>query len=338
MARTYVFDLDGTLCTNTEGDYEDARPLPWAIERVNALRRAGHHITVFTARGTKTGIDWRELTERQLRAWGVEFDDLQLGKPYGEVYIDDKALHVDAWRFGHAGELTGPGHAPPRAAAVIEVARTFGGRLFRPGEHAEALLASARAAGLAVAHTREDVAGALGASAREVAADDDLVLVLSLSGPPHAAFLDTADGPAEGELLVTARLLSQVTRALGTPEVRASTRGDATAWPLSADLRDLRGGELAAVRDGALLLRPEARGVAVEVARQAGLEVAVGEIDRNAGELLLLGAPFCVLPVVELDGRPVGTGRPGDACRAIAAAWSDETGVDVAAQLAALAS
>src|SRR5882762_5564365 len=89
---TYCFDLDGTLCTNTEGEYEAARPLPWAIERVNALKRGGHRIVIFTARGTTTGIDWRPRTERQLADWGVKYDELILGKPYGDVYIDDKAL------------------------------------------------------------------------------------------------------------------------------------------------------------------------------------------------------------------------------------------------------
>src|SRR6059058_3973035 len=121
---TYCFDLDGTLCTNTEGEYAAARPLPWAIERVNELKRAGHRIVIFTARGTTTGIDWRPETERQLAAWGVEYDELILGKPYGDVYIDDKALHADAWRYGPAHQLSGPGHAPLRSGAVVEVGRT----------------------------------------------------------------------------------------------------------------------------------------------------------------------------------------------------------------------
>ena len=34
---TYCFDLDGTLCTNTEGGYENAAPCPRAIEVVNRL-------------------------------------------------------------------------------------------------------------------------------------------------------------------------------------------------------------------------------------------------------------------------------------------------------------
>ena len=100
--QTFCFDLDGTLCTNTWGEYEQARPFPWAIERVNALARAGHRILIFTARGGTTGIDWRERTEAQLQAWGVHYDELVFGKPTADVYVDDRTVHVDAWRYGSA--------------------------------------------------------------------------------------------------------------------------------------------------------------------------------------------------------------------------------------------
>lgn len=93
----YCFDIDGTLCTNTEGDYEAAEPFPHAIEQVNALAAAGHRIILCTARGSTTGIDWRSLTERQMEEWGVVYHELHLGKPTADVYVDDKGMHVEAW-------------------------------------------------------------------------------------------------------------------------------------------------------------------------------------------------------------------------------------------------
>ncbi len=90
--KRYCFDLDGTLCTNTEGDYEKAEPLINRIKLVNKLYLDGQFILIFTARGTMTGIDWRELTERQLREWGVSYHELQLGKPFAEIYVDDRAI------------------------------------------------------------------------------------------------------------------------------------------------------------------------------------------------------------------------------------------------------
>ena len=64
--KSYCFDLDGTLCTNTEGEYAQALPLPERILKVNELYDKGNKILIYTARGTVTGIDWRDLTQKQL--------------------------------------------------------------------------------------------------------------------------------------------------------------------------------------------------------------------------------------------------------------------------------
>jgi hypothetical protein len=90
--KNYCFDLDGTLCTNTEGEYESAIPFPERISKVNALYEVGSYILIYTARGTVTGIDWRKLTEKQLSLWGVKYHELRLGKPFADVYIDDRAI------------------------------------------------------------------------------------------------------------------------------------------------------------------------------------------------------------------------------------------------------
>lgn len=92
MSKKYCFDLDGTLCTNTEGDYEQALPFATRISRVNWLFEEGNEITIFTARGSETGIDWYKLTELQLRSWGVKYSRLILGKPFAHLYIDDRAI------------------------------------------------------------------------------------------------------------------------------------------------------------------------------------------------------------------------------------------------------
>jgi hypothetical protein len=93
----YCFDIDGTLCTNTNGDYEIAVAFPQVIGYLNALYEQGHQIVLYTARGSTTGINWREATVKQLRAWGVKYHQLVLGKPHADLYIDDKAVHVDDW-------------------------------------------------------------------------------------------------------------------------------------------------------------------------------------------------------------------------------------------------
>jgi phosphoglycolate phosphatase-like HAD superfamily hydrolase len=95
---TYVFDIDGTLCTTTEGDYKAAEPLYDRISVVNKLYDEGHKIILCTARGmgrSQNSIAYaqaafRSLTKDQLDKWGVKYHELFLGKPAGDIYVDDK--------------------------------------------------------------------------------------------------------------------------------------------------------------------------------------------------------------------------------------------------------
>jgi carbamoyl-phosphate synthase large subunit len=92
---TYCFDLDETLCTSNNLDYENALPHSTRILKVNKLFSEGHTILIYTARGSMTGIDWEAITLRQLHVWGVQFHSLILGKPSADFYIDDKAINVN---------------------------------------------------------------------------------------------------------------------------------------------------------------------------------------------------------------------------------------------------
>ncbi len=92
VALIYCFDIDETLCRTIGTDYESAMPIMQRIEKVNGLYASGHIIKLLTARGSKTGIDWRPLTEKQLSTWGVCYHELHMGKPFADFYIDDKAI------------------------------------------------------------------------------------------------------------------------------------------------------------------------------------------------------------------------------------------------------
>lgn len=95
--KIYCFDLDGTLCSNTDGEYEAGEPFLERIGKVNELFDRGNHILIFTARGTVTGIDWRPLTESQLKLWGVKYHDLQFGKPFAHIYVDDRGTSDESF-------------------------------------------------------------------------------------------------------------------------------------------------------------------------------------------------------------------------------------------------
>lgn len=91
----YFIDLDNTLCNTVDGDYQNSTPIQERIDYVNTLKLSGNHITIWTARGSRTKIDYKELTIQQLAEWGVQYDDLLLGKPDYDVYLDDKSFNID---------------------------------------------------------------------------------------------------------------------------------------------------------------------------------------------------------------------------------------------------
>jgi histidinol phosphatase-like enzyme len=98
---TYVFDIDGTICSKTDGDYTQAQPFPERIEKVNRLYDEGHTVILLTARGmgrSNNSVNFAyesfyDLTHSQLKEWGVKFNELFLGKPAADHYIDDKGVN-----------------------------------------------------------------------------------------------------------------------------------------------------------------------------------------------------------------------------------------------------
>lgn len=95
---TYVFDIDGTICTTEDGDYYKSQPITNRIEKINKLYDDGHTIIFNTARGMgRTSNNallahrlFYHLTQTQLESWGVKYNKLYMGKPSGDIYIDDK--------------------------------------------------------------------------------------------------------------------------------------------------------------------------------------------------------------------------------------------------------
>lgn len=93
--KRFVFDIDGVIAGFRKGlDYDSAPPNEPMIEIINKLYDMGNEIVLHTARGYVTGIDWKEVTERQMKDWGVKYHELHFGKPNADYYIDDKSLEM----------------------------------------------------------------------------------------------------------------------------------------------------------------------------------------------------------------------------------------------------
>jgi len=99
--KTYVFDLDNTLCITLENDkgdtlYEECKPITTRINKVNELYQNGNTIIIDSARGSTSGKDYYKLTKNQLEDWGLKFHILRTGNKFSsDYYIDDKAINSD---------------------------------------------------------------------------------------------------------------------------------------------------------------------------------------------------------------------------------------------------
>jgi hypothetical protein len=99
----YIVDIDGTICTQSNPDYENAIPDKDRILKLNSLYDEGHTIIYLTARGmgrsngdATAAINMLyDFTKKQLDKWGVKYHKLVLGKPAGDMYIDDKGINAE---------------------------------------------------------------------------------------------------------------------------------------------------------------------------------------------------------------------------------------------------
>jgi len=102
----FVIDLDKTVSIpNHDADdtferYGKSEPIWEVIEKIRTLHSQGHTIIFHTARRMVTHNGDIEAIERDVgqitRDWlglhEVPYDQLVFGKPYGDFYIDDKAM------------------------------------------------------------------------------------------------------------------------------------------------------------------------------------------------------------------------------------------------------
>ena len=96
--KVIYIDIDEKIARTTESrDYTLREPNEEKKTKANKLYEQGHIIVQWTARGTVTGIDWRDTTEKQFEKWGVLYHDLKFGKPNYDLFIDDKNLNTDDW-------------------------------------------------------------------------------------------------------------------------------------------------------------------------------------------------------------------------------------------------
>ena len=95
--RVIYVDIDETICNTPDNPrvYEEATPIEENINKINQLYDAGNTIVYWTARGSRSKIDWYDLTKMQLEKWGAKHHELRCDKPYYDIFYDDKTMRIE---------------------------------------------------------------------------------------------------------------------------------------------------------------------------------------------------------------------------------------------------
>jgi branched-subunit amino acid aminotransferase/4-amino-4-deoxychorismate lyase len=238
-----------------------------------------------------------------------------------------------------------------RGRAAFETTRVYGGRPFRLAEHVERLAASARSLGLAAPDAAETER--LAATALEAAAEPDAGLRLYWTGTTLVATVaeippELEERRARGQRLVSLRLgvdagppgwllpgvksTSYAVNMAGEAEARSRGADDAVFLAngdivLEAPISNVwwrRDDTLSTPSLEVGVLAGVTRATLLELAPAAGYRVEEGAfpLEQLAGadEAFTSSSIREVLPVVELDGRPIGDGAPGPAARSLQSA------------------
>jgi hydroxymethylpyrimidine pyrophosphatase-like HAD family hydrolase len=88
---TYVFDMDGTICTQKhpdKADWRTAKPITKMVKIINRLFDEGNTIYIFTCRP----LSKHKVTKQWLGKYDVKYHHIVFDKPPGDVFVDDKAI------------------------------------------------------------------------------------------------------------------------------------------------------------------------------------------------------------------------------------------------------
>ena len=130
--------------------------------------------------------------------------------------------------------------------------------------------------------------------------------------------------PARAKVIgsyVNAALASDDARRKGFDEALMLTGDGHLAEASSCNVFLVAGNQVLTTESTDDILVGITRGVVLELAREMGMNVHESRVDRSqllaADEVFLVGTGVQVAPVTEVDGRMIGSGKPGDATMAL---------------------
>ena len=101
-----IIDLDDTICSTKNGDYENSIPKEKVVKKIKEYKNLGFEIIIYTSRNMRTykgNVDLIKANTlpiiiKWLKKFDVPYDQIIVGKPwpsFGGFYVDDKAIRPD---------------------------------------------------------------------------------------------------------------------------------------------------------------------------------------------------------------------------------------------------
>ena len=101
-----IIDLDDTICSTKNGDYENSIPKEKVIKKIKEYKNLGFEIIIYTSRNMRTykgNVDLIKANTlpiiiRWLEKFDIPYDEIIVGKPwpsFGGFYVDDKSIRPD---------------------------------------------------------------------------------------------------------------------------------------------------------------------------------------------------------------------------------------------------
>jgi D-alanine transaminase len=248
---------------------------------------------------------------------------------------------------------------------VYEVVRTYHGVPFQLDAHLARLERSAKAIGLAMPYQAKDWRGFVAEGLKQGGYEDSKVYIQVTRGvAPRDHVFPAAAIPTVVMTVRTMRPLDAALRATGVgvitmedprwgrcdiksvnllPNVMAKQRakeagafeaifvhdGRVTEGAVS-NVMVVRNGRLFTAPEGPRILSGVTRAVVLTLARKEGLAVEERSVSledlQTADEVLLTGTTVEVLPVVRVDGKPIGAGQPGPVTQRLYARFTETIG------------
>ena len=122
---------------------------------------------------------------------------------------------------------------------------------------------------------------------------------------------------------------------------------DAGAWPIILDIEGnvaegsrynvmvVTNGTIRSAGDRSIL-QGISRGMVFDLARQLRIPAVEEDLQPydvyTADEVFFAATTYCVLPVIRVDKRTIGDGKPGPVTQQLLAAWSESVGIDIVGQ------